>query len=215
MACVYLLCWQLRWCGFFCGTGKRAGRAELAFLRATAYLAGGHAEQALRDVQVALVYGPQAPSKSVGSGSAAAGLSERSCWPAAWALASAVHETMGESVPAVLALWKAVELEPDGPAERQEGVERLLRRIPEEHVEELQVCCQRPRHWQACCPCLSTGNMGCAYVSIFIIHIASCTACLLLLAGQGVCRSRSISCQQEGRCKARVPEAATQVLLLL
>ncbi len=140
----------------------------MAFLRAAAYLRAGNPQQALRDIKLALVYGPQAtvinparggsdsqalvaagprPARSGSGGGtnkdavapAPPAVIEVPCWPAALALQSAIQEAMGDNVPAVLAIARAAELDPESEAYAA-ALQRLMRRIPEEYARVLQVC---------------------------------------------------------------------------
>ncbi|KAK9843467.1 hypothetical protein WJX81_004270 [Elliptochloris bilobata] len=145
-----------------CGAWRRGmepGRAEVALVRAYAYLLASRPAQALKDARVAMGYGP----KSGG----------RCCWARALAAHSAaleglhdnliallamqraaepefdfaqivypswsptLHKSAKDNLMAALAMQRAIELEP-GCAEFAEDLERLHRRIPYEQAELLQ-----------------------------------------------------------------------------
>jgi hypothetical protein len=132
--------------GWAAGPGCRrpadAARAEAAYLRGLAHLAAGDAEQAARDAQVALVYGPRAPRPAAPRvpGADAPGAppppADAPAWAAALALAGTAAEARGDNVPAALAAARAARLEP-ACAEHAAALERLLRRMPEAYARIL------------------------------------------------------------------------------
>ncbi|GAB4818861.1 hypothetical protein N2152v2_005907 [Parachlorella kessleri] len=160
--------WREEACDLMCAAwarGRKPGRPEVAFFRSAAYLRAGHPQLALRDVRLALVYGPQASlvhlSRSAGSSTssssqalvpsnkgtksssegAAAVPVEVPCWSAALALQSAVLEAEGDNVPAALSMAKALEFaapECEAREAYEAALERLLRRIPEACARALQ-----------------------------------------------------------------------------
>lgn len=89
---------------------RTPGRSEAAFFRGLAYLEAGNHQQATRDAQVALVYGPRR-----GPGSPATDAGGGSAWPAALMLQSAALEAAADNVPAALAVARACELAPGLP----------------------------------------------------------------------------------------------------
>ncbi|KAK9830094.1 hypothetical protein WJX72_009753 [[Myrmecia] bisecta] len=103
--------------------GAEAGKAELALMRAYAYLQTGQPAQALKDSKVALTYGPQADGQC--------------CLARAHAAQSAAYEGLQDNVPAALAMQIALELEP-GSEEYESDLERLMRRIPDPPAAALQ-----------------------------------------------------------------------------
>ena len=105
--------------------GRRPGRAEAAFFRAAAYLAAGQPQLALRDVKLALAYGPQAlAAPQQGNGQRALVVASKGkggkgeepagppppvpvpCWAAGLALQGRVQEALGENLPAALSMCK-------------------------------------------------------------------------------------------------------------
>lgn len=107
------------WC-----QGRPPGKSIVAYFRALAYLNAGNHEQALKDIAVALVYGPRAKKPSQEG-------KDRSDWAAALALESSALEAKHDNLPAAISIAKALQLSPEC-AQYQESFQRLLRRIPEE-----------------------------------------------------------------------------------
>jgi hypothetical protein len=107
---------------------RTPGRAELAFFRAGAYLQANNAEQAQRDVLVALSYGPKEPSSGT------------STWAAALLVHSSTLELKGENVPALLSAARAAAIDPEGGPSTlaATAVDRLLRRVPEHYAEAVR-----------------------------------------------------------------------------
>ena len=99
--------------------GRSPGRAEVALFRALAYHNASHAEQALKDIELSLAYGPHSDGKST--------------WLAALVLHSSILESLGKNVPSLVSTLHALELDPELDTALA-ALDRILRRVPEHYA---------------------------------------------------------------------------------